>query len=197
MRSVPFYSQHWNLDDWEHLGFQSRDDAIYWQASCCGVLCLKMALDGFRAARGEMPSGPVIEFIQRGVALGAYTHELGWSHHGLGTLAAEYGLRSRPFEQATPGDIAGMIQAGALPIVSISWAFEDHRTLQQKLLFWKKYGGHLALVIGFAGAADAPEGFSLHHTSKRLPYNWVNRFVPTKKFMFGFTGRGVALSEGA
>ena len=57
-------------------------------------------------------------------------------------------------------------------------------------MFWKKIGGHLALVVGY----DSDSGdFIVHHTSIRPEFNWENEHVSQNAFKKSFTGRGIVI----
>ena len=86
-------------------------------------------------------------------------------------------------ENISVTDLKQFLDNGALPIVSIKWAFKPTKTLKEKLLFWKKSGGHLALVVGYE-----EKGFYVNHTSITEGFNWENRLIPLDEFKKGFTG---------
>ncbi|MEX0930219.1 MAG: C39 family peptidase [Candidatus Paceibacterota bacterium] len=181
--AVPFHPQIWDLENWQQLGFASKEEARYWQDSSCGVLCLKMALEGLL---GE-EIGPIAAVIRRGREIGAYSHKTGWSHQGLAELARQYGVTAQPLEGLRPDDLVKLLDGGVLVIVSIKWAFEPRKTVRERLTFWKKRGGHLALVIGH----DEGRRFYVHHTSIAPGYNWENKHISLDRFKKGFTGRGI------
>jgi Peptidase_C39 like family len=167
-KKIPFHSQIWELEKWKELGFKSKEDATYWQDSSCGVICLKMAAED----------------------LGAYSHSSGWSHQGLVNLAQQYGLKAYSSSTLSEEKLRQLLDQESLIIVSIKWAFEANRSLKERILFWRKRGGHLALVIGYKEG----EGFVVHHTSTWPDYNWEGELIPFKKFNDGFTERGIILS---
>jgi len=192
---VPFYSQKWNLSKWRELGFSSYEKAQYWEKSCCGVLCLKMALDAYLIRKGQEIAPSIAEIIKKGLELNAYTHALGWSHDGLIRLAESFGFTAKPFDNLKISELAESVRNNNLSIVSIKVAFNNNRTLKEKIFFWKKYGGHLALVIGVEEANGKIAGFYVHHTSIRQEYNWRGRFIALDDFIKGFTGRGLAVRD--
>ncbi len=186
---VPFSTQHWNLDDWKNLGFSSRDEAEYWERSSCGVLCLQMAI---QYLIGQHIS--TIKLITEGQQLGAYTDAKGWSHEGLVRLASTFDVSAQQ-RQMNHEALVTAVDASAVPIISIKWAFNPRKSLKEKILFWKKYGGHLAVVVGYRMVEDSIIGFYVHHTSKKLEQNWVSRFVPLETFKAGYTGRAIIVSS--
>lgn len=183
---VPFYSQSWDLDNWEELGFKSKQDALYWQNSSCGIICLKMAVEALIMHKTDLIS----EMISKGEKLGAYSHKNGWSHQELARLAETYGLHAYSRESLTLQELKSFLDSGKLIIASVKWAFDSKKTWKERLLFWKKKGGHLALIVGYKNEM----GFIVNHTSTLPDYNWEGRLIPFEKFSHGFTGRAVILS---
>lgn len=192
---VPFYPQKWDLSQWKDLGFESLEDAKYWEKSSCGILCLKMAIDGFLSGQGKLFSPSIAEYIKKGVEIGAYKDSVGWSHNGLARLAKEFGFSADNREGVSLAELREALKQNFLPIISIKWAFENYKTLREKILFWKKFGGHLALVVGFEEENGKLKGFYVHHTSIRSEYNWQYKFLPLQKFEQGFTGRCIMIKS--
>lgn len=188
---TPFYSQKWDLNNWQQLGFKNYEDAKYWEKSSCAILCLKMILDSVYPQN----TSSISSLIKQGVEMGAYADKTGWGHSGIVKLAESNGLKATAYEKLKPEDIKNALQEGSFVIVSIKWAFENYKTFKEKILFWKKYGGHLALVVGYKEENNKLEGFYVHHTSIRPEYNWENRFIPPDKFLGGFTGRGIVMGS--
>jgi hypothetical protein len=188
---VPFYPQKWDLSQWKSLGFESFEDAKYWEKSSCGILCLKMAIDAFLHLKAEHLSLSIAQYIKKGIEIGAYKDSTGWSHGGLVRLAKEFGFSGINRENVSVIELREALKQNFLPIISIKWAFENYKTLKEKILFWKKIGGHLALVVGFEEENGKLTGFYVHHTSLRPEYNWQYKFLPLEKFEHGFTGRCV------
>lgn len=193
---VPFYPQKWNLANWKGLGFESLDEAKYWERSSCGILCLKMAMDAYLSSNSKKLSPRIYDLIKKGVEIRAYDDSLGWEHNGLVRLANEFEFFA---ERNTANDsqaLRELLKNNSLLIVSIKWAFLDHKTLKEKIIFWKKYGGHLALVVGYENdSAGNLTGFYVHHTSIRQAYNWEARLIPIDVFEKSFTGRYIKVSD--
>jgi|SRR3989339_672795 len=185
--NVPFYSQCWDLDAWKDLGYENREDAEYWQRSSCGILCAKMVMNGLQEGSVQHT---IKEMIDVGVAKGAYADATGWSHDGLVELIQSFSFEAQR-ENFSVEALREALASGALSIVSIKWAFQNTKTFKERILFWKKYGGHLAVLVGYEEQDGRLTGFYVHHTSKILEQNWEARFVPLKKFLKGYTGRGI------
>jgi hypothetical protein len=90
--------------------------------------------------------------------------------------------------------LAETIAMGDLAIVSVKWAFRPEKSVRERTFFWKKYGGHLAVVVGCRTGVDGvAEGFFVHHPSTTPEYNWESRFLTTAEFGAGYTGRAVVI----
>ncbi|NQV90687.1 C39 family peptidase [Candidatus Uhrbacteria bacterium] len=185
--NVPFYTQCWDLDAWQDSGYASRKDAEYWQRSSCGILCAKMVMNGLREGSVQ---DTIKELIDVGVAKEAYSDASGWSHDGLVELIQSFSFEAQRGSFSTEV-LRETLTSGALPIVSIKWAFQNTKTFKERILFWKKYGGHLAVLVGFEEDSGRLTGFYVHHTSKIPEQNWESRFVPLHTFLKGYTGRGI------
>lgn len=192
---IPFYPQKWDLPRWRELGFKSYEDAEYWERSSCGALCLKMAVDAFLNEKHKPLSSPISELIQQGVSLDAYSDALGWMHKGLVAMSNEYGIPARAYKFRKPSDIHNFLAQGGLPIVSIKVGFVPKKRLRERILFWRKFGGHLALAIGFEEEKGKLLGFYVKHTSIRKDWNWEQKFIPLRMFKQGFTGSCVVVGE--
>lgn len=184
--SFPFYPQVWKLEEWEKLGFKNKEDAEYWQGSSCGILCIKMAIESILGHQID----PISNIITKGLQLNAYSHEQGWSHEGLARLGRLYGVKAVATGGLNNSNLISSLEQGAVPVVSIKWAFLPDKSLKEKIFFWKRRGGHLALVIGY----EPNEGFYVNHTSTDPDYNWENKLIPFEQFNKAFTGRAIILS---
>ncbi len=191
--AVPFYSQHWDLDAWQAMGYKNREEAQYWERSCCGILCIKMVMDAFLRQHDKPLTPTIKEIIDIGVNQGAYEDISGWSHHGLAALVKSFGFRGEAIPMTTQ-DLKNYLNNNSLAIVSIKWGFDTaNKSLKEMILFWKKYGGHLAVVTGFEEENGGITGFYVHHTSKIKEQNWQDRFIEIEKFKKGYTGRGILI----
>lgn len=184
---VPFYSQNWDIENTRRLGFSDLEEAKYWEDSSCGVLCLKMAIDSFCPTKKDIL---ISDYIKVGLSLKSYTHKDGWSHLGLVELAKYFGFNAKREGKVESENLKDFLNQRGLPIVSIKWAFRQDKKLKERLLFWKKYGGHMALITGYE---VEPSGFYVHHTSTIPEYNWQNRFISIEQFNDAFTGRCVVI----
>lgn len=196
LMSVPFYSQKWDLANWKDLGFKNFDEAKYWERSSCGILCLKMAMDAYISSNSKKMSPRIHDLIKKGVEIGAYDDSLGWKHDGLVRLANEFEFFAERNTEKDSQALSELLEDNSLLIVSIKWAFHNHKTVKEQILFWKKYGGHLALVIGYENdSAGNLIGFYVHHTSIRQDYNWEAKLIPIDVFEKGFTGRYIKVND--
>lgn len=190
---VPFYQQKWDLSQWRNLGFENFEDAQYWEKSSCGILCLKMAIDAFLQLKYQPISPSIAEYIQKGIKIGAYKDSTGWNHSGLAQLATEFSFSGINLKNVSVTKLREALKQNFLPIISIKWAFKNYKTLKEKILFWKKFGGHLALIVGFEEENGRLTGFYVHHTSILPEYNWPYKFFPLQNFEQGFTGRCILI----
>jgi hypothetical protein len=154
-----------------------------------------MAIDAFREKNGQLASSSISECIKKGVELGAYTDALGWNHAGLVRLSKYFGISATAYKYLNVEEIKDALTRNCPCIISIKWAFEPRKSLKEKLLPWKKIGGHLALATGFEEKNGRLEGFYVNHTSILQEYNWENIFIPLSKFRKGFTDRGIVVGE--
>lgn len=185
---VPFRSQSWELEHWQKLTFASREEARYWERSSCGVLCLGMAAEYFGMKRSTK------ELIDQGLVLGAYTEAAGWSHAGLVKLAHAIGLDAKQ-QTFTLIDLQKAIDENQVPIVSVKPGFRTDKSLKERLLFWKRYGGHLVTVVGYKLEQGHLFGFFVHHTSSG-GNDWQGQLIPLETFRRSFSGRGIVVSKG-
>jgi len=188
--NVPFYPQDWDSARYGEFGLAGEAECDYWKKSACGVLCLKMAAEAF-----DGPNKPVAFYIEKGLQRQAYSDKFGWKHAGLVRLAKDFGMDGIHQERMEVSHIKNYIDQKCLVIVSIPTAFRPkQKTWQQKLLFWRKTGGHLCLVRGYdLDQSGIMIGLRVNHTSVNSEWNWENKLVPVKIFEKYFTGRGVVL----
>ena len=130
------------------------------------------------------------DILKTGLRLGAYTDQQGWRHSGLCDVASEYSCFASS-QSCSINDLRRAIDQHTIPIVSIKWALQNTKTLKEQLMFWKKYGGHLAVVVGYVVDQDNVTHIVLHHTSKIEEQNWIARKVPVDMFLAGYTGRAI------
>ncbi len=184
---APFSNYSWKPESWKELGFASPEDVAYWEVSSCGIQCLKMAIDGLLTEEALT----LVEYIRKGTEVGAYTHAHGWVHAGLAQLAEHMGVRAYVVESLAMSQIQALVQDGRFVIISVKSNFSVKKSLKERLLFWRKYGGHMVLVVGCTN--EGQEGFFVHDTSVRPAHLGVSRFVPMRLFSQSFTGRGVVV----
>ncbi|MDP2629678.1 MAG: C39 family peptidase [Candidatus Harrisonbacteria bacterium] len=191
---IPFYSQDWNLDDWENLGYKSKEEAAYWQESCCGILCMKMILDRFQLRKNEDLLPPVKELIDQGVKRGAYHAITGWSRSGLAAFIKSFNYHAEA-KNLSVHDIKEALDRGQFVIASVKWGFQGHRNLKERIQFWRKHGGHLIVVLGYEERKGDLTGFYVHHTSEIEEIEWPDAFIPLAKFSKNFARRGIVVGE--
>ena len=77
--------------EWVAYGADSPEEYAHWAKRSCGVVCIKMAVDGLCG----IDSGPVMAWVRAGLAVDGYLAEqraerrveIGWKHDALAQLA--------------------------------------------------------------------------------------------------------------
>lgn len=187
---IPFYPQDWDVTKYREMGFVDQVECEYWKNSSCGVLCLKMAVEGLGG-----PVWPIKKYIDKGMELGAYSHERGWSHIGLAKLGNTFDFDCQNFEGVSMAELGEYVMLGSLVIVSIPTAFRKSEQLIDRIKFWRKPGGHLCLVRGVKYENDQIQGFEVNHTSINPDLNWENRLVDIDLFSQVYTGRVIVCAK--
>jgi hypothetical protein len=179
-------------------GFQSIEDAQFWQERGCGIACLRMVLDGFRKQHGHQASGTKYgDLVYRGLEAGAYC-ERGWIHAGLVKLASEYGIVGKTFRRPLFGcpDAAALlneIRMNRPCIASVTVGFEGGQLNRDGTVI--SPGGHLVVVLGFEGNDPKPERILVHHPSSWKEYNWESRWIDFQRFEASSTGSFMSFWE--
>lgn len=181
---IPFYSQRVDLRTALADGFASVGEAEHWIERGCGIACLRMIVDGFRARCGLSSTVRQGEMIHQGLDLGAYC-DRGWIHAGLVKLAGLHHLGGACFRGATIDDLVRELRCGHPCIASISVGFEGG--LVDEGGRPRRPGGHLAVVLGFLGS-NAEGGLVVNHPSSDPNYEWERRQIDRSAFAASFAG---------
>lgn len=182
---IPYYSQRVSVEHSSVLGFASDKEAEYWIHRGCGIACLRMVIDGFRAEQGLPPGPNQGTLIRKGLAQGAYNGR-GWIYAGLVQLASEFDISGRTFRRASREDILGEISQGRPCIASVTVGFEGGQKDEQGAI--RPPGGHLVVVTGYAIESGQPVGFLVNHPSSDPNLEWEERIVPLRDFERSFSG---------
>src|SRR5574341_1130829 len=133
---------------WREYGADSPEEYAHWALRACGVVCVKMAVDGLTG----QPSGTVMEWVRAGLALDGYLVERrpdrpdkrvekGWKHAALAQLANEAGCQARLAADLSMDDLAAEIMAGHVLIASVSSELGEEVPITRR-------SGHLVVVYG-------------------------------------------------
>jgi len=163
---LPYYSQQRDVGDPE------------WKDRACGVVCLKMVLDGLLRARVS-----VSELIGRGLEIGGYDFDIGWRHDGLVSLAKEYGLEMtrREYKSADAREKEILFRQGVSDIVR-SLA-EKKPVLVSVLKRFRDTGGfHIVVLVGLKTDEGVLKGFYYHDSDTRAGEAGEGLFVDMDTF---------------
>lgn len=184
--SIPFYTQRSIPSHWAQDGFQSPEDAAFWDSRGCGIASLRMILDGFLDSRGLPHCPPQGAMIHQGVLRGAYREEIGWIHQGLADMAASYGVQGISQRQASAQQLAQQVEAGIPCMASVSPAFAGGTLREDGTVV--KPGGHLIVVLGTVRTGTELTALIVHHPSCWKARNWAWYTVPIERFLPSFSG---------
>src|SRR3989338_9438793 len=163
--SVPYYSQKIDVSD------------PHWKERACGILCLKMVLYFLRA---KTPFS--YEFIQRGVAYGAYG-EWGWTHEGLVSVASLFGvtMKRKEFRSQDSREAEELLNKGIDELVlSIEKGKPVLISAIKKWVETKKF--HMMVLVGFEMDEGVLKGFYYHDTDAHTPNEGKDQFMPIEIF---------------
>ncbi len=179
---------------WRSYGAHSPQEYAYWAVRSCGVVCVKMAVEGITGASPR----PVMDWIMAGLALDGYLTELrpdrpdrpvekGWKHAALAALAVSRGCRAWLAAGLTLADVVSHLRQRCVVIASVTSELGEDGPLTRS-------SGHLVVVYGAeidpAGTAAA---VIVHNPSGRTAALQAGARIPAVRFMQGFSGRGIVI----
>ncbi|MBN1429706.1 MAG: hypothetical protein JXB07_15155 [Anaerolineae bacterium] len=177
---------------WAEYGTASPQEYAHWALRSCGVVCVKMAVEGIT---GHV-TGTVMDWVQVGLSLDGYINkqradrpaEVGWKHATLARLAVERGCQAETAADLTLDDLARLIRADCVVIASVTSELgEEYCPLTRR-------SGHLVVVYGLAlSKSGGVDGIILHNPSGRTPALQAGAMIPAKRFVDGFSGRGIVV----
>ena len=101
--NVPYYSQYEDIKD------------KVWRDRACGLVCLKMVLDFYKAETPE-----ISEFLKIALDKGTYHEFNGWIHDKIVELAKDFGMEAyRKEEMENEQELKDFLDKGNPVIVSI------------------------------------------------------------------------------
>jgi hypothetical protein len=175
--------------NWAAYGAESPAEYAHWALRACGVVCVKMAVDGLTGVE----SGPVMDWVRAGLALDGYLAEqradrrveIGWKHAALAQLAADRGCEAALVQHLTLDDLAAHVEAGKIVIASVSSEIGEGLPITRR-------NGHLVVVYGIALDGEGEvEAVILHNPSGRTAALQAGARVPAGRFREAFSGRGI------
>lgn len=181
--------------NWAAYGASSPQEYAHWALRACGVVCVKMAVEGLTGQR----AGPAMDWVRAGLAADGYLTEQrpdrpvekGWKHTALARLARDHGLHACLISELALSDLVAHIRADRVIIASVTSELGEDGPLTRR-------SGHLVLVTGVAidGKGGAIEAVIVHNPSGRTPDLQANARIPTARFAQGFSGRGIVIGPG-
>lgn len=172
---------------WREYGARSQEEYAYWASRACGAACVKMVVEGLGG-----PVRSMMDWIQRGVALGGYLTtsdvtglpaEIGWSHTVLARLVEQAGFPARS-QPASIDVLIDHLRQGFPAIVSISYELGTDRAVSQK-------GGHLSVLTGADVDAGGLVAVTLHNPSGRTSALRQHAHIPASRFERAYSGRAI------
>jgi len=178
---------------WAEYGAASPEEYAYWAMRSCGVVCVKMAVEGLA---GIAPR-PVMDWVREGLALDGYLTEIradrpveiGWKHAALAELVKQHNLSAEIAAHLTTGDLVEHLRSDRLIIASVTSELGEDAPITRK-------NGHLIVVYGAAlDSQGSVESVIAHNPSGRRPELRAAASIPVERFREGFSGRGIVISR--
>ena len=173
--NAPYYSQWRDVKDAD------------WQYRSCGIASLKMAMDFFGNADGNLSLDGL---IKEGLSLSAYKPNVGWIHDGLVLIAKKHGFENS-FRKEWPNVESSVSNKNGVGII-VSILEENIPVLASVK---SGTGGHLILLIGFKKEGDALNGFYYHDPDAKKTSEGMNKFIPAKDFLGLWKGRIIVVKK--
>jgi hypothetical protein len=179
---------------WPEYGARTAQEYAHWTLRSCGVVCVKMAVEGLM---GLSPR-PAMDWVREGLAMDGYLAErrqeraveIGWKHAALADLARAHGCTAELASGLTPDAIAGHIRADRVVIASVTSELGEDAPITRQ-------NGHLVVIYGvLVHAAGHVEAVIAHNPSGRRPAMRAGAILPVERFMEGFSGRGIVIGGG-
>jgi hypothetical protein len=182
---------------WASYGASTPEEYAHWSLRSCGVVCVKMAVEGLTGR----PSGTVVDWVQAGLRIDGYITELrpdrpdkpvekGWKHAALAQLAEAHSLRAELVSGLALDDLAAHARADRLVIASVS------AELGEESAPLTRSSGHLVLVLGVTlDSTGAVRHVIVHNPSGRSRALQESARIDAARFAQGFSGRGIVVSR--
>lgn len=177
VKEIIFFSQRIEEDDFKKEGFETLEEALFWQERGCGIASLRMIIASLNS-NVNLPNYKTL--INQGIEINAYCPQ-GWIHNGLLNLAKRYMIDGRCYRNKSSLDVASALKNGELCICSVSVCFDQN-----------KKGGHLIVINGFKEKNNKIIGFYVNHPSSVEKYNFKNKFIAIDMFENSFSGNFIS-----
>jgi hypothetical protein len=177
---------------WNEYGAVSPQEYAHWALRSCGMVCVKMIVEGITGRA----SGTVMDWVKEGVALDGYITdrradrpvEVGWKHAALAQLAIEHGCCAELAADLTLSDLAQHIRVDQAVIASVTSELGEEDSLLTRR------NGHLVVVYGLSLNDEGTiERVILHNPSGRTAPLQCGATIPAERFADGFSGRGIVI----
>jgi len=178
---------------WAEYGADTPDEYRHWAMRSCGVVCVKMAVEGLA---GIAPR-PVMDWVREGLSIDGYLTEIradrpvemGWKHAALAELARRHGLHAELASRLTLDDLDERLRADRLIIASVTSELGEDAPITRQ-------NGHLIVVYGAElDSSSQVQGVVAHNPSGRRPELQAGASIPAGRFMEGFSGRGIVIGR--
>lgn len=178
---------------WAEYGAQSPEEYAHWAKRSCGVVCVKMAVEGIT----QQGSRSIMSWVRQGLSLDGYLTEIradrpvekGWKHASLAELAQANGCSSKLVAELTIGGLAEHVRQDRLVIASVSSELGEDGPITRS-------SGHLVVVYGMEVREGGEiKGVRLHNPSGRSPMLQAEALIPAARFVAAFSGRGITIGK--
>ena len=181
---------------WADYGADSPNEYAHWSLRSCGVVCVKMVIEGLGGERRS-----VMDYVHEGLAIEGYLTtirddrpdqivEIGWKHSALAQLIRNAGYDARLIAEIGLDDICAHLEAGGILIGSVT------SQLGEVGVEPTRQSGHLVVVVGFSlDESEEVESVIIHNPSGRTRRLQESAPIPVERFMAGFSGRGIVIEK--
>lgn len=171
--------------NWAVFGYKTKEQAAYWAARQCGIVCAKTVLQ----AAGDATS--VADLISECVAYGGYNvgTDTGWYYKPLARLLQNHGKHAVVRPHLPVASLAAHILQGGVVIASVNPQIirGDHPVTNHSK------SGHLVLVTGVKMSNHNVGGFTIHNPSGKSDAMRVDAYIPITQFSSAYGEKGIII----
>lgn len=177
---------------WPDYGAITPDEYAHWAMRSCGVVCVKMVVEGLGG-----PTQSVMDWVGEGLALDGYLAEIrderpvekGWKHGALAELAQGHSFHAELVAGLAVDDLAGLVREDRCLLASVSSEIGEGVDLPIT-----RRNGHIVVVHGYVeDEAGELTHLVLHNPSGRSADLRAGARIPVERFGEAFSGRGIAI----